>query len=126
MWLQQAKAAQQGVFTIDQSGWGFFPRHKLERVHVALRCIEILLCSFNRDRREGNILHDKTKSRHMGESPAMLPRAQTAYLEHQYAASNTTTIDSHKVRNVTCSRTSGTGLLKSSTKIGTAPASITI
>lgn len=41
--------------------------------------MEILLCSFNRERRGGRILHCNTKSRHMGESPAMLPRAQTAY-----------------------------------------------
>lgn len=106
--------------TVFQSGCGVLPRQKLLRVQVALRSMLSLrllpaaslfpeeafsmsvMVLPRRLTRGCRAPHWRTKSLHCGLSPAMFPRAQTA-----------------------CSLTSGSGLSRSSTKIGTAPALMT-
>lgn len=78
------------------------PRHRLDSVHVAFRSIETEAWGSSNSSRGSMVLEPRTRSRHLGESPAMFPNAQTA-----------------------CSRTSESGLRSSCTKMGTAPASIT-
>lgn len=65
------------TLTVDHSGWGLLPRQKLLNVQVAFLNIESLWFSFNRANRGCRAPALSTKSRHRGESPAMLPRAQT-------------------------------------------------
>lgn len=91
-----------GTLTVCQSGWGVFPRQKLLSVHVAFLSMLSLRLSPRRLMSGRRAPAWRTKSRQGGLSPAMFPSAQTA-----------------------CSRTSGSWLLRSSTKIGTAPASMT-
>jgi hypothetical protein len=67
------------VLTNAQFGCGFFPRQKLDNVQAALRTIEILVESSNIFNKGGSTPASKTKSRHCGLSPAMLPNAQTAF-----------------------------------------------
>lgn len=69
------------------------PRQKLERVQVAFLSMEILLFSFRMASRGWRAPCWRTKSRQVGESPAIFPSAQTA-----------------------CSRTSGTGDERRTTK----------
>ena len=68
------------MFTVFQSGCGFFPLQKFERVHVAFLNIDNLFDESSRIIRSGvSALLLKTKSRFVGLSPAILPKAQTAY-----------------------------------------------
>mmetsp|Transcript_15658 Transcript_15658/g.27075 ORF Transcript_15658/g.27075 Transcript_15658/m.27075 type:complete len:257 (+) Transcript_15658:2072-2842(+) len=78
------------------------PRQKLDSVHVALRSMLIFEFSVSCSNKGVSALKLRTKSRHLGESPAMLPNAQTA-----------------------CSRTSSLGDDSSCTNMGTAPESMT-
>ena len=87
--------------TSPKSGWGF-PRQKFESVHVAFRSILSFEPWWSCCSRGGRAPACRTRSRHGGLSPAMLPRAHTA-----------------------CSRTSSLGLSRSRTKMGTAPTSMT-
>mmetsp|Transcript_5160 Transcript_5160/g.11211 ORF Transcript_5160/g.11211 Transcript_5160/m.11211 type:complete len:420 (-) Transcript_5160:345-1604(-) len=87
--------------TSCQMGCGL-PRHKLESVQVALRSIDILEVGCSCSSSGLSAPWQRTRSRHSGESPAMLPRAHTA-----------------------CSRTSSLGLMSSCTKMGTAPLAMT-
>ena len=87
--------------TSCQLGCGL-PRQRFESVHVALRSIDIFEFGLSCSSSGWSAPCVSTRSRHSGESPAMLPSAHTA-----------------------CSRTSSFGLLSSCTKIGTAPLSIT-
>jgi len=67
------------MFTVFQSGCGFFPLQKFERVHVAFLNIDNLFDESSRIIRIGErALFFKTKSRFFGQSPAILPKAQTA------------------------------------------------
>ena len=84
--------------TYSQAGCGFLPRQKLLSVHVAFRSMLTLWSSLSSCKRACIPPCCKTKSRHLVESPAMLPKAHTA-----------------------CSRTSSTGERRRSMKIGTAP-----
>mmetsp|Transcript_2162 Transcript_2162/g.6387 ORF Transcript_2162/g.6387 Transcript_2162/m.6387 type:complete len:248 (+) Transcript_2162:1009-1752(+) len=87
--------------TVMNSGCGL-PRQKFDSVHVALRSIDSFEFSWS-CWRSGCIAPSRnTKSRHVGESPAMLPSAQTA-----------------------CSRTSSLGDSNNRQKMGTAPSSMT-
>ena len=62
--------------TVMNSGCGL-PRQKFDSVHVALRSIDSFEFSWS-CWRSGCIAPSRnTKSRHVGESPAMLPSAQT-------------------------------------------------
>mmetsp|Transcript_45701 Transcript_45701/g.148557 ORF Transcript_45701/g.148557 Transcript_45701/m.148557 type:complete len:377 (-) Transcript_45701:232-1362(-) len=101
--LEKMSCARMGSAptTCGHCGWGL-PRHRLESVHVALRSIDILDegCSCSSSGCSAPCV--STRSRHSGESPAMLPSAQTA-----------------------CSRTSSLGDIRSCTKMGTAPLAIT-
>mmetsp|Transcript_11512 Transcript_11512/g.36585 ORF Transcript_11512/g.36585 Transcript_11512/m.36585 type:complete len:278 (+) Transcript_11512:1553-2386(+) len=87
--------------TVRNSGWGL-PRQKLERVQVALRSMESLEFSWSCWRSGPMAPSRRTRSRQLGESPAMFPSAQTA-----------------------CSRTSSFGEVRSRQKIGTAPSWMT-
>ena len=64
----------------------------------------------------------RTKSRHSGESPAILPSAQTACKRENKLQRER--VLRHKER-VTCSLTSSFGLMRSCTKMGTAPFAMT-
>lgn len=87
-------------FTSSNTGFGL-PRHKLEIVHVALR-ITLSFSEFTSKNNKGlSAPSPKTKSRHSGESPAMLPSAQIA-----------------------CSRTSSLGASRRAINFGTAPLSV--
>lgn len=57
---------------------GGFPRQKLESVQVALRSIDTLLFSLSCSSSGGSAPAFSTRSRQVGESPAMLPSAHTA------------------------------------------------
>jgi hypothetical protein len=59
------------------SGWGFFPRQKLLSVQVAFLNIDSLWFSFKSANRGWRAPACRTISRHLGESPAMFPRAHT-------------------------------------------------
>lgn len=115
-----------------QSGGGFLPRQKLERVHVAFLSIEILLFSWSKASKGKSEFSRSTMSRQRGLSPAMFPSAQTAY-RHDIIAIRykcVSCFDELKTRDMlilllTCSLTSATGLLNNWTKNGTAPASMT-
>mmetsp|Transcript_27166 Transcript_27166/g.61396 ORF Transcript_27166/g.61396 Transcript_27166/m.61396 type:complete len:234 (-) Transcript_27166:271-972(-) len=98
--MSWARIGRAGV-TMFQAGCGL-PRHKLDKVHVAFRNIDILEFGFSCSSSGLNTPWVSTISRHSGESPAILPRAQTA-----------------------CSLTSSFGLISSCTKMGTAPFAIT-
>ena len=63
--------------TCSNAGCGL-PLQKFESVQVAFRSIEILEFSLSWPSRGSRAWFDSTRSRHCGESPAMLPRAQTA------------------------------------------------
>mmetsp|Transcript_18048 Transcript_18048/g.46638 ORF Transcript_18048/g.46638 Transcript_18048/m.46638 type:complete len:268 (-) Transcript_18048:483-1286(-) len=78
------------------------PRQRLESVHVALRSIDIFELGFSCSSSGSSAPWFSTRSRHSGESPAMLPSAHTA-----------------------CSRTSSLSESSSCTKMGTAPFEIT-
>lgn len=65
------------MHTCSKGGWGF-PRQKLESVQVAFRSMESFEFSFSCDSRGPRALWPRTKSRHLGESPAMFPKAHTA------------------------------------------------
>mmetsp|Transcript_15700 Transcript_15700/g.53234 ORF Transcript_15700/g.53234 Transcript_15700/m.53234 type:complete len:296 (+) Transcript_15700:655-1542(+) len=90
--------------TALRSGGGL-PRHRFDRVHVALRMVESRgaapPCEKMRSS-AGSAPCSSTRSRHATESPATLPRAHAA-----------------------CSRTSSLGAERRRTKMGTAFASIT-
>mmetsp|Transcript_10454 Transcript_10454/g.21608 ORF Transcript_10454/g.21608 Transcript_10454/m.21608 type:complete len:252 (-) Transcript_10454:442-1197(-) len=99
-WMRCASVASAGE--THSKGGGGLPRQKLERVQHALRIMETfseVLSTFMTGCRPPLC---STRSRKFGESPAILPRAQTA-----------------------CSRTSSFGELRSSTKMGRAPISTT-
>mmetsp|Transcript_5148 Transcript_5148/g.14164 ORF Transcript_5148/g.14164 Transcript_5148/m.14164 type:complete len:238 (-) Transcript_5148:218-931(-) len=87
--------------TNSHRGWGL-PRQRLLSVHVAFLSMDILEFGLSCSRRGSSAPWLSTRSRHSGESPAMLPRAHTA-----------------------CSRTSSLGESRSCTKIGTEPCVIT-
>ena len=87
--------------TSCQLGCGL-PRQRFESVHVALRSIDIFEFGLSCSSSGWSAPCVSTRSRHSGESPAMLPSAHTA-----------------------CSRTSSFGLSSSWTKIGTAPLAMT-
>ena len=87
--------------TMCQAGCGL-PRHRLESVQVPRRTIEILDWGFSCSSSGARAWCERTRSRHSGESPAMLPSAHTA-----------------------SSRTSSFGDVSSCTKMGTAPWAIT-
>mmetsp|Transcript_43523 Transcript_43523/g.120355 ORF Transcript_43523/g.120355 Transcript_43523/m.120355 type:complete len:209 (-) Transcript_43523:205-831(-) len=95
-----ARIGRAGV-TMLHAGCGF-PRHRLDSVHVAFRNIDIFEFGLSCSTSGWRTPCVRTKSRHSGESPAMLPSAHTA-----------------------CSRTSSFGLMRSCTKMGTAPLAIT-
>lgn len=61
-----------------QSGWGFLPLQKLDKVQVAFLMTGNLPVSFKMARRGGRAPALRTKSLKAGESPAILPKAQTA------------------------------------------------
>merc|ERR1740129_1092069 len=98
--ISVAKVGSAGV--THSRGGGGFPLQRFESVHVAFRKSDglpvsptILIIGFRPPL-------CKTKSRKLGQSPAMLPSAQTA-----------------------CSRTSSSGEISSSTNRGSAPCSTT-
>lgn len=57
---------------------GGLPRQKLDRVHVAFRSMDSLDPSRSCSSKGWSAPHCSTMSRHLGESPAMLPSAHTA------------------------------------------------
>lgn len=65
--------------TFCQSGWGAFPRQKLLNVQVAFLNIDNLWFSLSNTRRGWRAPDARTWSRHLGESPAMFPRAHTLH-----------------------------------------------
>lgn len=65
--------------TSVQSGCGFLPRQKLERVQVELRIMDNLELSSKMANKGGSAPFCNTKSRQRGLSPAILPSAHTAY-----------------------------------------------
>mmetsp|Transcript_113053 Transcript_113053/g.205978 ORF Transcript_113053/g.205978 Transcript_113053/m.205978 type:complete len:205 (-) Transcript_113053:243-857(-) len=83
-------------------GGGGLPLQRLESTQVALRVREVLLASWRTLMIKFKPPLWSTRSLRFAESPAMLPKAQTA-----------------------CSRTSSSGDSKSCTKMGKAPASTT-
>lgn len=64
--------------TCSNEGCGL-PLQKLESVQVAFRNIDSLACSFNWDSKGTKAPWLRTRSRHLGESPATFPKAHTAY-----------------------------------------------
>ncbi len=112
------------------------PRQKLDSVQVALRSIEILESSLSWLSSGTSALLSSTRSRHFGESPAMLPSAHTACsraASHTNVAGTTKDEGQRPSRSrttasvwwLTCSLTSSLGEASSCTKMGTAPLSIT-
>ena len=63
--------------TSSKSGWGL-PRQKFDSVQVALRSMDSLVLSLSCAKSGCSARCPSTRSRHCGESPAMLPSAQTA------------------------------------------------
>lgn len=63
--------------TWSKGGCGF-PRQKFDNVHVAFLSIESLACSFNCASKGSKAPCPRTRSRHLGESPATFPNAHTA------------------------------------------------
>mmetsp|Transcript_11649 Transcript_11649/g.26397 ORF Transcript_11649/g.26397 Transcript_11649/m.26397 type:complete len:397 (+) Transcript_11649:621-1811(+) len=100
LWMSFARAGSAGL-ACSKLGCGL-PRQKLLSVHVAFRSMLIFACSLSWLSSGKSAPWPRTRSRHLGLSPAMLPRAQTA-----------------------CSRTSSLGLCRSCTKMGTALYSMT-
>jgi hypothetical protein len=63
--------------TWSKGGCGL-PRQKFESVHVAFLSIESLAFSFNCASKGSKAPLPRTRSRHLGESPATFPNAHTA------------------------------------------------
>lgn len=64
--------------TCSNGGCGL-PLQKFDRVQVAFLSIESFACSFNWDNSGTRAPWLRTRSRHLGESPATFPKAHTAY-----------------------------------------------
>ena len=66
--------------TSSVSGGGFFPRQRLDSVHEAFLFVLRSSCGIASSRDRGSRMpKPSTMSRHSGLSPAMFPRAQTAW-----------------------------------------------
>ena len=89
--------------TLAKFGDGFFPRHRLDMVHVAFLNMDNFCAVFKMLRSGSTIPASITMSLHSGLSPAIFPNAQIA-----------------------CSLTSSYGDSNNRMKMGTAPQSITV
>ena len=65
--------------TTCSNGGGGLPLQKFDNVHVAFLNIESFACSLNCASNGIKAPWLRTRSRHLGESPATFPNAQTAY-----------------------------------------------
>ena len=76
--VEPTNRTQIKTITCSNRGCGL-PLQKFDNVHVAFLSIDSLACSFNCDSKGIKAPWLSTRSRHLGESPATLPNAQTAY-----------------------------------------------
>lgn len=115
-------------------GGSGFPLQRMDKVHVAILSMESLECSFNWASSGMNAPLQRTRSRYLGESAAILPNAHTACISKwMLKKGHTHDLQLAKIHRrfmvsnsrYTCSRTSSLGEARSFTKIGTAPWSIT-
>lgn len=127
--------------TCSNEGCGL-PLQKFDNVQVAFLNIESFACSLNCASNGTKAPWPRTKSRHLGESPAIFPNAQTAYngrvkgisrirnkwIVQQISLNmevSSIIMNDKQIEASTCSLTSSVCELKSFTNIGTAPWSIT-